>query len=120
MVLLVFAVSDVPLRNPIVAVGVPWLYHPWSELDVALTEKTFDHRLVVSLELQDIAKSFVTAPRYVIDGDVMQVVAKLRQVETVPDPMIEPAQRARVLAAWAIRVGKSKVMSTPASGAPKG
>ena len=40
--------------------------------------------------------------------------------DTVPDPMIVPAVRLRVLAAWAIRVPKSKVMSTPASASPSG
>ena len=40
--------------------------------------------------------------------------------DTVPEPMIVPAPRARVLAAWAISVPKSKVMSTPASAAPSG
>ena len=40
-------------------------------------------------------------------------------LETVPEPMIVPAPSGRDLAAWAIRVGKSKVMSMPASGRPK-
>ena len=40
--------------------------------------------------------------------------------ETVPEPMIVPAPSGRVLAAWAIRAGKSKVMSSPAFGQPKG
>jgi hypothetical protein len=34
--------------------------------------------------------------------------------------MMVPAESRRVLAAWAISVPKSKVMSTPASGLPKG
>ena len=36
------------------------------------------------------------------------------RLETVPEPMMVPAASGRVLAAWAISVGKSKVMSTPA------
>src|SRR5579885_1696412 len=40
------------------------------------------------------------------------------RLETVPEPMIVPASSARVRAAWAIRVGKSKFMSRPASGRP--
>ena len=39
--------------------------------------------------------------------------------ETVPEPMIVPADSGRVRAAWAIKAGKSKVMSTPALGEPK-
>ena len=41
-------------------------------------------------------------------------------LDTVPEPMMVPAARGRVLAAWAISVGKSKVMSVPQSGLPKG
>ena len=43
-----------------------------------------------------------------------------RLFDTVPEPMMVPATSGRVLAAWAISVGKSKVMSTPASARPKG
>ena len=38
--------------------------------------------------------------------------------ETVPDPTIVPAESALVLAACAMSVGKSKVISVPAFGAP--
>ncbi len=40
------------------------------------------------------------------------------RLETVPEPMTVPASSSRVRAAWAISVGKSKFMSTPALGLP--
>src|SRR3990167_3773489 len=39
-------------------------------------------------------------------------------LETVPEPIMVPAPKFRVLAAWAIKVGKSNVISTPAFGQP--
>ena len=42
------------------------------------------------------------------------------RLETVPEPMIVPAPRFRVLARWATKVPKSKVMSSPASARPNG
>src|SRR5215217_9640878 len=41
-------------------------------------------------------------------------------LDTVPEPTMVPALNGRVLAAWAFRGGKSKVMSTPALGRPNG
>src|SRR3984893_17243252 len=40
------------------------------------------------------------------------------RLETVPEPMIEPAPSTRVLAACATSWAKEKVMSSPALGAP--
>ena len=46
---------------------------------------------------------------------------KLRsRLETVPEPIMVPAARGRVCAACWIKRGKSKFMSTPALGRPKG
>ena len=48
-----------------------------------------------------------------------QVEPRLRsRLDTVPEPIIVPAPRGRVFAAWAISSPKSKFISVPASGLP--
>ena len=59
-------------------------------------------------------------PALVHDGHtITQSLAIIEYLdEIVPEPTMEPATSARVLAAWAINCGNENVISTPASGWP--
>jgi hypothetical protein len=48
----------------------------------------------------------------------VELCARAASFATVPEPMMVPAARCRVVAACAISCAKSKVMSTPALGRP--